>query len=181
MSADVWMIADSIAFQAENEQRQSSLIQGIAAGATRTMYIPIAEQPEDKLISRFLAKVAIEVLVHRLLNVSGWQSEIVGKPELEPLRRYARRGDKPNYWPFSKRVLYDENAPHTDDDQPYQVLHEFILLYTDEGLLFLVLAIFGTEFVLNIGEPELKSYERWLNAHNNVSPLYLNDTLPDWS
>jgi hypothetical protein len=54
----------------------------------------------------------------------------------------------------------------------FQVVHEFDVLATEWGEWFLVVAIFGTEFAINYGGPEIDGYLRWLEEHDNASPLY---------
>jgi hypothetical protein len=43
----------------------------------------------------------------------------------------------------------------------YQVLHEFTLLYTDKHELYAVVCLFGEEFALNYGGPEIDGYATW--------------------
>ena len=59
-----------------------------------------------------------------------------------------------------------------DGGRQVQTVHEYDLLMTSWGELFLVLAIFGAEFTINFGGPEISGYFRWLNENNNHSPLY---------
>jgi len=49
------------------------------------------------------------------------------------------------------------------DGREVQTVHEHDLLMTHWGELFLVLAIFGTEFTINFGGPEISGYLRWLD------------------
>lgn len=35
-----------------------------------------------------------------------------------------------------------------------------------------MIILWGIEFAINMGGPELQGYEVWLREHNNVSPLY---------
>jgi hypothetical protein len=50
-------------------------------------------------------------------------------------------------------------------------LHEFDLLYTEYKELYAVICIFGTEYTINMGGPELEGYELWLKKNDYVSPL----------
>ena len=60
----------------------------------------------------------------------------------------------------------------TDNDEIFELPHEYDLLYTDSHEMYIVLAIFGVEYVLNLGGPEIDGYERWLSTNSRVSPLY---------
>jgi hypothetical protein len=104
-----------------------------------------------------------------------WNQEIVDKVELDALRAYSRY-DRGGTWMFSYRALYPVNAVFTAGSTHYEVLHEFDVFYTDTMELYFALAIFGVEFVVNLGGPELDGYHQWLKQHDYASPLY-KDTL----
>jgi len=46
------------------------------------------------------------------------------------------------------------------------------ILITRNHEYFLVMALFGVEFVINIGGAEIDGYNTWLNENKNESPLY---------
>lgn len=182
MSADVWLDGSKLTFGGRNERERDVLVEAIQTGRARSVYIPIIETIDQRLMSRFLAKVALEALVERIIRVEGWNEEIVNKEALDPIRHFARIGDRPEEWPFSRRRIYGEEDVHGGGDG-YQVLHEFTILcepLPEPGHLdlYAVVCIFGEEFAINMGEPEIASYERWLKAHHGKSPLYTSDTLP---
>ncbi len=64
------------------------------------------------------------------------------------------------------------NAVFTEDDVSYELLHEFTVLRTPSSEYYIVLAIFGVEFALNLGGRELDGYRIWLEEHAYASPLY---------
>ncbi len=131
--------------------------------------------PDYRMMSRFLAKAALEALAFKTLSVSGWNDEIVDKIELDALRAYVRY-NQGETWPFAYRTLYPVNAIFEENSMFYEVLHEFDFLYTDTMELYFILAILGVEFVINFGGPELEGYQNWLRQHNYVSPLYPKKT-----
>lgn len=182
MNADVWLDGNNLTLVGRNEREHRVLAEAIQTGRARSVYIPIIEAIDQRLMSRFLAKVALEILAERLIRVEGWNEEIVDKAGLDRLRYFARIGDRPDKWPFSRRRIYGEEDVQREGDAGYQVLHEFTILcepLPEPGHLDLhaVVCIFGEEFAINIGEPEIASYERWLKAHDGKSPLYTSDTL----
>ncbi len=182
MNADVWLNGTDLILGGRNEREQKALTIAIQTGLARSVYIPIAEVIDQRLMSRFLAKVALEVLAQRISHVDGWNDEIADKEALDPLRRFARIGDRPEKWPFSRRRIYCENDVH-GESSGYQVLHEFTILcepLPEPGSfdMYAIVCIFGEEFAISIGEPEIASYERWLKAHSGTSPLYTSDKLP---
>lgn len=144
-----------------------------------TLYILHPTKPEgiDHLLPRFLGKVAIEALAHRVLDVpEALKVDVVDNEALDPLRTYVRRGSGKMAWPFHQRVLYPADAMFysEEDDEYYDIPHEFTLLYTEKQELFLVLAIFGMEYTLNMGGPEIDGYLEWLSQNDDRSPLYMD-------
>lgn len=129
--------------------------------------------PDYRLMSRFLAKAALEALAFKTLSISESNTEIVDKIGLDDLRNYARY-NRGKTWPFAYRTLYPVNAIFEEDSTFYEVLHEFDVFYTDTMELYFVLTILGVEFVVNLGGLGLDSYEQWLKLHDYTSPLYKN-------
>ena len=142
------------------------------------MIVPIIPEPEKRnlILSRFLAKTALEYLTLRLCECEGWNEEIVDKTELDPIRNFARFGIG-SYWEYHQRRIYNEDARFIDStskhSEPYEILHEMDLLYTDNNILYFIVAIMGIEYAINLGESEVSSYINWLTENNNKSPLYI--------
>jgi hypothetical protein len=159
---------------AAKDDETGRLIESIRLHQKGTLLVPVPVPPEQRIVSRFLGKVALEVLASRVFHVAGGLDEIVDKEELHPLRRYARRGDKPQNWPFHERRIYPEDAYFVDRDtgEYYEVLHEYTLLYTEHTELYLVLGLLGVEYTLNMVEPMSEGYEQWLRENGGRSPLY---------
>jgi hypothetical protein len=182
MPAHVWLDGANLTLGGRNEREDKVLSDAILTGRANSVYIPIVGAIDQRLMSRFLAKIALEVLTQRIIHVEGWNEEIVDKEALDPLRHFARVGDRPEKWLFSRRQIYGEDDVHGDGNG-YQVLHEFTILceqLPEPGHLdlYAIVCIFGEEFAINMGEPEIASYERWLKAHDGKSPLYISDKLP---
>lgn len=178
MGADVWLDGNQLYLGAATERQEATLYNAIATGKARSVYIIADQMIDAHLMSRFLAKVAIEVLAQRLMHVDGWEEPLIDDPQLEAIRRFARIGDQPSSWPFSRRKIYDEEDVQREAKRAYQILHEYTLLYTDRRELYLVLCLFGTEFAINFAGPETSGYERWLTEQGGRSPLYFNDAIP---
>jgi hypothetical protein len=109
MPAHVWLDGPNLSLGGRNEREQQALCDAILTGRTSSVYIPIIEAIDQRLMSRFLAKVALEVLAHRIIHIEAWNDEIVDKEALDPLRHFARVGDRPEKWPFSRRRIYGED------------------------------------------------------------------------
>ncbi len=151
---------------------ESGWVQSLLKREAGTVIVPIGQKPSDNIISRFIGKVGLEVLAHRALDVQGGLDETINQPELEELRRYVRIGNSAQSWPYSCRSIYQPDFIFNDGAEQYQVPHEFDILITPESEYYIVVAIFGEEYALNLGGPEIEGYELWLKTNNNVSPLY---------
>jgi hypothetical protein len=128
--------------------------------------------PTGAIVSRFLAKVALEAMASRLVERPDGLNYVATQRQLDLLRNHARRGETRD-WPFSSRRIYAENAKWLDEDgEMIQLVHEFDILRTDWNEWFFVLAIFGLELTINYGGPEIDGYHRWLKEHDHASPLY---------
>lgn len=138
------------------------------------IYVPAATLPEVSIATaRFVGKIALEVLAHRCINVPGANDEIVDKPELDELRRYVRSGSATSIWPIHMRRIHPANFPfHANDVGAYQMLHEWTILHVPESEYYAVISIFGVEYTINLGGPELEGYDLWLKKHGDRSPLY---------
>lgn len=129
------------------------------------------ERPNYRQMGRFLAKVGLEVLAFKTLSVQGWNDELVNLAALDELRRFARYNEGPD-WPFTVRTLHAVNAIFEEGDQSFELLHEFDILFTRSSEAYLVISIFGVEFVINLGGRENDGFRRWLEENNWASPLY---------
>ncbi len=131
-------------------------------------------EPNQRLFSRFLAKIAFEALAARVCHIEGYE-EFVLQEQFDPIRNWARFGTGPLAWPFYVRRLYPEHGIHSrsDEDRGLQVLFEFEFLLTKNSEVFFVICIFGLEFAINLGGPDIVGYECWLRANGNGSVLYM--------
>lgn len=161
--------AQSPSVFASNGSDDKAFVDYLRTAKRGTFYIPISVRADERVLSRFLGKVAIEAIAHRTLEVENWNKDIIDNSQLDFLRSYVRRNTGET-WPFHSRRIYDENSLFEDG---YQVLHEYDMLMTAEGELYLVLCIFGKEYAINVGGPLLDGYKKWLSQNKNRSPLYV--------
>jgi hypothetical protein len=107
--------------------------------------------PSGPVLSRFLAKVALEAMAHRLVDYPEGLDHLVSEPQLDPIRNHARRGTTTD-WPYHSRRIYDTNARcYTEEGLGSQTVHEFDILKTEWNEWFLVMALFGLELTINYG------------------------------
>lgn len=163
---------DGTSVSAHSDAEESRWVRSLPAGSKGTLIFPVGERPSEYSLSRFIGKIGLEALAQQCINVPGGLDELVDKPELDALRTYVRRGSTRHVWPMSCRQIHAPDFAFVEGTDSYEVLHEYKILVTPEAEYFIVGAIFGEEFALNLGGPEIEGYERWLTEHAYASPLY---------
>ena len=151
------------------------IINIIRENKVNKMIVEVAEEPikNNYIMSRFLAKTALESLAFIGLGDKKWLEEVRNMKELGPLKRYARYGEG-KQWIYHQRRIYGEEVRFTDPirhPEPYEVLHEMDFLYIDSGIYYYVLVIMRVEFVINCGASELDLFGDWLEKNNQISPI----------
>lgn len=141
-------------------------------GEINEFYIPINIELEKSLIvSRFLAKVAIEVIAYRFWESTKNVSYLISEDLFNPLRNYARYGNGVKFWDYFQRRIYSE----IKNGSSRQKMYEFQIWTTEnneETLGFhLTLVLYGIEFTINLFEPSIERYKRWLSNNNNKVPI----------
>ena len=128
--------------------------------------------PPNSVISRFLAKVALESMAKRLVSYPEGLAYLCDEAQLDEVREHARLGRSKN-WPVHIRQIYPSNGTVLGPGgRPEQVVHESDFLVTPWNEWYFVIAIFGMEFAINLGGPEVDGYRRWLSMSDGASPLY---------
>lgn len=137
-------------------------------------YIPkCPDEPPSGIMDRFLCKAAVEAFAMRLIQKPDSLEEFIDDEQLDAIRNYARYGQSYKSWLYHQRVIYSRDHLHLRlDAQPSQVLHEFDFLFTDEGEVYFILAIFGVEYTINMAGPSIEGYSLWLSNNDEKSPLY---------
>lgn len=153
------------------QKDHQTLVSVLKAGKAKRLLLNIPESPDPALMSRFLGKVAIEALAERVLEVPRWRSELLWNEAVRPLRTHVRQGGV-KAWEFSKRPIYAPDVVFAEGEERFEILHEYDFVYTDKGQIFFILALFGEEFAIDVGNPSIASYVTWLQEHNGRSPLY---------
>ena len=139
----------------------------------------------DKIVSRFIAKIALEALALRLKTVEKSLDDLIDDINYDAIRKHARLGYIEN-WPCSVRRIYSYDKNWGTDNDPEQKIYEcdFLLIPFDKEIdinnikepilaeLYFVVVIWGMEFAMNMAGPEIEGYLKWLEEHNNISPLY---------
>lgn len=153
-----------------------SVAEKIAKSSHGSMIIQTIDKPEDndKIVSRFLAKMAVEGLLFYLINEEGWIDEIMTNKGLDEIKRFARYGQGTDFWPYHQRRIYSEDTRFNHPDiaiKNYEVLHEFKILPTKEEHYYFVVVIMGIEYAISLGGPGIDSYKDWLKENGGKSIL----------
>lgn len=149
------------------------------------LYMPlIFEPPRDNIyLSKFLGLIALEALAQRVSSIENWQEDFIENKSLDELRNFVRYGKGYNMWPYLIRKIDNEKQIHycKEFKSLLQKMNEYDFLIPDEpsldnGLynvknLYFVLGIMGIEYTINLVNPDLERYIKWLSENNNKSFL----------
>lgn len=129
---------------------------------------------DDKTVSRFLAKIGLEMMALRILEKNkNDQDFFAEEPALDSIRKYARYNQQNENWVYNSRKIYEEDESFfLENGQSMDMVFECDFLATQEGEMYFVIAFKGIEFVLNMAGSSIEGYEKWLIENNNISPLY---------
>lgn len=139
----------------------------------------------DKTVSRFIAKIALEALVDRLKFNENSLTDLIDDNNFEDLRNHVRYG-KIDSWPCSIRRVYDYNKEWEDNDEYIQKVceYDFLIIPFNKhndltcinepvlAELYFIIIIWGMEYAINMGGPQIEGYIKWLEENNSISPLY---------
>jgi hypothetical protein len=153
------------------------ILEKMRNGEINNIIIPQYKIPsnKDRILSRFIGKIAVEALAFSFYPNDGWNEEIVDKKEIDELRNYIRFGSKPKFWEYNIRKIYNESDVFwvkNSSSKKYEILHEFNFKYSNEDELFFIVVIFGIEYVISINNPKIIGYQRWLMENNFESPIH---------
>jgi len=165
---DRWIVG------AASGEDETAWIRSIRNSQGGSFWLPTpTDIPEANVhTARFIGKIALEALAAQCKDIEGWNAELVNHPTFDPLRNYVRLGVPAITWPVSIRRIYEREHRFNDHAfEDYEILHEWMILATDGGEYYCVIAIFGVEFAINLGGPQLDGWNAWLIAHDMRSPL----------
>jgi len=136
------------------------------------IYIELEEN--NRILSRFICKVALEALTYRLSKHDGGISYIVDEEQFDPIREYARFDRSKDIWLYNSRIVYDEKEKfYSHEGECFDRLYEYDFFFTKHGETYFVLIIKGYEFVINMAGSDIEGYTNWLLENDNKCPLYI--------
>lgn len=164
------------------------ILKYISQNKEKRLFSILYSEPEHDniIVSRFLAKCAIEYLAKSVMIAEGWYN-FVRNDNFMSLIKYARYGEG-KFWPYSQRRVYGEGTGflNTLKNETYEILNEMDFFILDENLnriqdcsnsegftaeIYFVLTIMGIEYAINLGGREIHRYKEWYQKNNYKSPL----------
>jgi hypothetical protein len=135
---------------------------------------------DQRLFSRLIAKIALELIAIRICHVPEWLVFGIDHVQFDPIRAYARFGSGPR-WPVASRRIYDEDSIISciPGEPPGQTIYETDFLHTPQGEGYAIICLFGVEHTINLIAPSTEGYRAWLEMHSGLSPLYLDNSMPN--
>jgi hypothetical protein len=93
----------------EHSSNKTDLLRAMSSSTNDFgFHFVLGETPPEKLMSRFLAKMALEA--HWLRFYPNLLDHLIDEPHYDRIRDWARRGDNYDGWPFSSRRIYPEET-----------------------------------------------------------------------
>ena len=137
----------------------------------------------NKVVSRFIAKIALEALADRLKNIENSLNDLIDDKNYDQIRNYVRLGNV-NNWPCNIRRIYnyDKNWGNNNELEQKIFEYDFLLIPIEKDIdlkhldksidayLYFIIALWGMEFAINMAG--IDEYLKWLKEHDDVSPLY---------
>jgi hypothetical protein len=146
----------------------------IETGTCKVALTGSGEPPKAQLLmSRFIGKIAVEMLAFILHKIPGGIDEVIDNTRMDYFRNYVRYGANVRYWPYHFRSVYPENNHFTDEvtKEQYVILHSSKFIQSEDFSFLFVIEIFGEEYCIDMAEPSTTRYEKWLKKFNNQRPL----------
>ena len=141
-----------------------------------SVLFPAPTPPRGTLFARFLITIALRAFAKLALKVpGGLEADHIYNTQLDEARNFARYGAGPRDWPYHEISLYEDSRVFIDEENgsPFQISNEFDFLLTSAQELYFVIVLFGVQYTINLGGPEVEGFEKWLKENDYRSPLYL--------
>lgn len=137
------------------------------------LIFPLGVDPPQHLMSRFLGKMALEVVAQRFRSDKRLIHQLVEEVHYDRIRNWARYAQGAKEWPYSQRRIFPEETLmiHPKTGEWVQAGFSFDLLLTNLPETYFAFCLYGMEYVINVGGPSIKGYEDWLVTRKNNSPL----------
>ena len=129
---------------------------------------------ENRLISRLLGKIGVEILAQLSIEQNQDLNKVVIDEGLDRIKKFARFDSPRKPWPYYVQKIYDENEKFyylQELNEPVDVLYQYKLFYIKSDLYVNVI-IKGYEFIMNLIDSNNDSYFGWKIMNPGKSHLY---------
>lgn len=159
--------------ETERARDQQQLQDTLAAGLSNPLLFVIEMDPPKREMSRFLCKMALEVVAEACSSREGDWEFIVDAEFYDNARTYAREGTNFSEWPYSQRRIFPERTlmRHPESGEWVQAGFGCCWFMNKRRETLFVFCFYGIEFVINVGGPSIRGYQEWLEDHGNISPM----------
>jgi HNH endonuclease len=134
--------------------------------------VNLAIDPPQREMSRLLAKMAVERCFSDFERARKNSDNLIFHGYFDNIRRWARYGDNFPCWPYHQRAIYPQETQmrHPTTNEWVKVGIGQGLFHTPSPETYYSIVLYGTEFTINVGGPNVEGLERWLTENGNVSP-----------
>jgi HNH endonuclease len=128
--------------------------------------------PPTREMSRLLAKIALERCFSDFLKTERASTDLIFDPYFDNIRRWARNGDNFPSWPYHQRSIYPQETSmrHPKTNEWVKAGIGQGLFHTASPETYYSISLYGIEFVINVGGPNIEGLERWLLQNDQASP-----------
>lgn len=133
--------------------------------------VTLGAPPPNIFISKFLGKIGIELLAYEAIKY-GFDESYYNQESLINIKRYVRRGEKNKTWPYFSRQVYHPDSGFKDDTGYFKVICTWKFIVTPAKQLLFQFLFVGTEFTINLINPDMVSIEQWFSENNHKSVTF---------
>lgn len=148
------------------------LAEGVGDGIP-LITVEFAAPPNDIYVSKLLGKMAIEFWAYKAM-INNWDDFSYNQECFNSLKNYVRKGRKDEFWPYTARPIYNSEAGFKDDTGYFKVVFTCDFILTQEQQLLFQFLFVGTEFTINMINPNTQSILQWFKENNNRSVTFDN-------
>jgi hypothetical protein len=129
--------------------------------------------PPQKEMSRLLAKMALERCFSDFEKKTRNSASLVFDTYFENIRRWARYGNNFTEWPYHQRTIYPQETQmrHPKTNAWVKAGIGQGVFHTRSPETYYSISLYGIEFVINVGGPNIEGFEKWLSENNQASPF----------
>lgn len=157
------------------EINNDDLEQLVEAGIQEIASIDIVFGPpfNNEFVSKFLGKIGIEFLAFKA-NAQGFDESYYNQDCLDNIKRYVRKGGKNEVWPYTVRQIYNPEYGLEDENGYFKIISTWAYILTADNQLLFQFLFVGTEFTIDLINPNTLSVEQWFRENNNKSVVFEN-------